>query len=116
MEVAFPAADILFGRQNDREISYRMVGNHINHANLCKMKNGIVEGIKFSGNGDAVKKCEICCMGKQARQPFNNTGARSEEILGQVHSDVLECETRTIGGAKYLVSFIDDYTRKIFVY
>lgn len=99
----------------DAVMWHRRLG-HINHSDLCKMRNGIVDGVTFSGNGDEVKKCEICCKGKQTRKPFMNVGTRSTEVLNLIHSDVCECETRTIGGAKYFITFIDDFTRKVFVY
>ena len=33
-----------------------------------------------------------------------------------IHSDVWESPVSSLGGAKYFVSFIDDYSRRIWVY
>lgn len=49
--------------------------------------------------------CEVCHKGKQARLPFT----KFTDLCGPM-------ETRSIGGAKYFLLFIDDCTRKFFVY
>lgn len=41
----------------------------------------------------------------------------SPNILDFVHSDLVGLmESKSIGGARYILTFIDDYSRKIFVY
>ena len=51
--------------------------------------------------------CEGCLAGKMCRKPFSTVGE-----IGLVHSDVCgPTQTRVIGGAKYFVTFVDDYTR-----
>ena len=37
-------------------------------------------------------------------------------LLEIIHSDVWTTKTRSIGGCNYYVSFIDDHTRKVWVY
>ena len=53
-------------------------------------------------------------MGKCHRKPFVTVGeihVRSRRKLKLVHSDVCGLmQTASIGGAKYFVTFIDDYT------
>lgn len=52
-----------------------------------------------------------------SRQPFKNTGTRASELLQLIHSDLCgPMETSSIGGARYYVTFIDDYSRKVSVY
>ena len=50
--------------------------------------------------------------------PFPKAGGeRSEELLGVVHSDVCgKIETKSLSGAEYFVTFIDDKSRFIWVY
>ena len=62
--------------------------------------------------------CEPCAQGKHHRSRFpNGGGKRSEEPLGLVHSDVCgKINAKSLSGAEYFVSFIDDKTRFIWVY
>lgn len=61
--------------------------------------------------------CEICIEGKQSRQPFERSMNKSTEVLELVHPDLCgPMETTSIGGSKYFITFIDDYSRKIFVF
>jgi len=61
--------------------------------------------------------CEACQLGKQARHPFpTETTHVSSKPLEMIHLDVWTTKTESIGGCKYYVSFINDYTRKVWVY
>ena len=65
-----------------------------------------------------LKKCSHCLAGKQTRVSFkSHTPSRKESILDLVHSDVCgPMKTRSLGGCLYFVSFIDDHSRKVWVY
>lgn len=43
-------------------------------------------------------------------------GSRANDILDLVHSDVCELNVKSMSGCRYFVTFIDDFTRKVFVY
>ncbi len=62
--------------------------------------------------------CEACIQGKQHRAPFPKEGGRrATKPLEIVHSDVCgPMRTTSVGGAKYFVTFIDDFSRKIWLY
>jgi len=63
------------------------------------------------------KVYEACQLGKQARHPFpTQTIPVSSKPLEMIHSDVWTTKIESIGGCKYYVSFIDDHTRKVWVY
>ncbi|KAK0592765.1 hypothetical protein LWI29_024958 [Acer saccharum] len=47
---------------------------------------------------------------------FSSSTARSKFILGLIHSDIWELPDISLGGAKYMVTFIDDYSRRCWVY
>ena len=47
---------------------------------------------------------------------FNRFTARSKYILDLVHSDVWESPDIFMRGAKYLMTFINDYFRRYWVY
>jgi len=62
--------------------------------------------------------CDMCCTGKQARNsyhaivPFNAT-----KKLEVIHSDVCgRFEVKSVGGNRYFVTFIDEFTRKLWIY
>ena len=62
--------------------------------------------------------CEGCLEGKMCWKPFPTVGEiRSTHKLQLVHSDVCgPMQTQSIGGAKYFVTFVVDYTRCRVVY
>lgn len=95
---------------------YRRLG-HINYADLRKMKNGIVDKISFAESSSDIPDCEVCMEGKQTRASFNHTGNRAMNLLDVVHSDVCgPMENASIGGTGIFLTFIDDCSRKVFVY
>ncbi len=102
----------------DARTWHRRMG-HLNYADLKKMKNGAVTGMNFGHTEDiSLKNCSVCCQGKQSRLPFPvSENKRASNILGLIHSDVVgPMENKSLGGARYLLTFIDDCTRKVFVY
>lgn len=96
---------------------HRRLG-HLNSSDLQKMKNGAVKGMSFTEKSQITKSnCKVCCEGKQSRLPFPNAGNRSTELLDTVHADICgPMETRSLGGSKYFLLFVDDYSRMTYVY
>ncbi len=102
----------------DIRIWHKRVG-HVNLQRLKLMKKqNLVRGLPKFGIEEVMSKvCEACQLGKQARHPFPiQTTHVSSKPLEMIHSDVLTTKTELIGGCKYYVSFIDDHTRKVWVY
>ncbi|KAB2610770.1 hypothetical protein D8674_018802 [Pyrus ussuriensis x Pyrus communis] len=62
---------------------------------------------------DTSKVCEGCAMGKAHREVFDKEKAwRATIPLELIHTDVCgPMQVSTIGGNKYFLTFIDDYTR-----
>ncbi|KAE8678429.1 Senescence-specific cysteine protease SAG12 [Hibiscus syriacus] len=60
--------------------------------------------------------CEHCITSKQHRLKFNISNSRGKSVLELVHSDVWQSPVTSLGGAKYFVSFIDDYSMRCWVY
>ncbi|KAE8667838.1 hypothetical protein F3Y22_tig00112368pilonHSYRG00011 [Hibiscus syriacus] len=60
--------------------------------------------------------CEHCITSKQHRLKFNTSNSRGKSVLELVHSNVWQAPVTSLGGAKYFVSFIDDYSRRCWVY
>lgn len=62
-------------------------------------------------------QCIVCAKGKHSRKPFNEKGTRATELLQIIHSDVCGPMTeKSHSNNKYFVTFIDDYSRRVFVY
>ncbi|KAE8703963.1 hypothetical protein F3Y22_tig00110462pilonHSYRG00425 [Hibiscus syriacus] len=59
--------------------------------------------------------CEHCITSKQHRLKFNTTNSRAKSVLELVHSDVWQAPVTSLGGVKYFVSFIDDYSKRCWV-
>ena len=56
-------------------------------------------------------------MGKQCRVRFKISTHKTNGILDYMHSDILgPVRTPSKRGAQYFMSFIDDYSRKAWVY
>lgn len=61
--------------------------------------------------------CDDCITGKHPRSPFPSSSSISHSPLELVHSDVAgPMSTPTIGGGRFFVTFIDDFTRYATVY
>jgi GH15 family glucan-1,4-alpha-glucosidase len=61
--------------------------------------------------------CETCQLGKQVRYPFQaQTTHVSSRPLEMIHSYVWTMKSKSIGRCRYYVSFINDHTRKVWVY
>ncbi len=66
---------------------------------------------------DKYEQCEACIKGKQHRLPFPKSAERATEILQIVHSDLCgPMHVTSFGGARYVVTFTDDFTRYTVVY
>lgn len=62
-------------------------------------------------------KCIVCVKGKQCRVPFNEPGTRAGKQLELIHTDVCgPMPVKSLGGARYFVTFIDDFTRKVHIF
>ncbi len=102
----------------DIGIWHKQIG-HVNLQRLKLMKKqNLVGGLpKFRIEEVMSKVYEACQLGKQARHPFPiQTIHVSSKLLEMIHSYVWTTKTESIGRCKYYVSFINDHTRKVWVY
>jgi len=84
------------------------------------------KGMKLLASKDTIPElksvefgfCEACVFGKQNRVTFAKSGnAPKAGKLELVHTDVYGPTTvASLGGSRYYVTFIDDSTRKVWVY
>jgi len=95
------------------------VASTFGHLNLGSSKylarNKLVDGLPSVDFPDT--KCESCILGKKYREPFQKGKAwRANTTLTLIHSDLCSVEVLSNGGSKYFITFIDDFSRKIWVY
>lgn len=75
----------------------------------------MVDGLPYIKLDDKV--CEGCIFGKQHREIFSNRAWKARECVALVHSYLyVPMETMSLGKAHYFLTFIDDYSRKTWVY
>lgn len=92
---------------------HRRMG-HLNIQSLMKL-NQLATGI--SVHEEKCDDCQVCPMGKQARTKFNKEGSRASGLLEVVHSDICgPMQETSLGKGRYFITFIDDFSRRIFVY
>ncbi|SGZ06990.1 BQ5605_C031g10985 [Microbotryum silenes-dioicae] len=92
------------------------------HASVQTLKklaaSGQVKGLDwtYSDSECAEFTCNACLASKAHRSPFPSLLSHAAEPLALVHSDVLSFPEESINHFRYLVTFVDDYSRKTWVY
>ena len=76
-------------------------------------RRGLLGGQKVG----ALRFCEHCIFGKQHRVSFTSSLHRTAGILDYIHSDLWgPAPVTSKGGSRYLLTLIDDYSRKVWIY
>jgi transposase InsO family protein len=92
---------------------------HLSHGELKKIfLNGTVRDVQVSNPNQEMGHCEACALGKQTRIKFKKNTERKSLAIGDIiHTDVMGPLTPvSIGGAKYVLTFMDDFSRFSWVY
>ncbi|KAL5564235.1 hypothetical protein UlMin_027399 [Ulmus minor] len=99
---------------NDNTDLWHMCLGHLSEHRLNKLhKRNLLKGVK----GCKLDFYKICVIGKQRRVSFSTSSHTSKGILDYVHIHVWgPSPIASHGGSIYFVSFIDDYSRKVWVY
>lgn len=107
---------MLAAKKTNAMLWHRRLG-HINFQGLKKMRDVAVNGIEFTDDDTLVKRCEVCAKAKHARKPFVPSETHTKNLLEIIHSDLCgPMENRSISGSRFMLTFIDDFSRKVFVY
>ena len=87
---------------------------HMSDRGLTELsRRGLIPALKKEKND----LCEPCIYVKQHRIKFASSTKRSEGILELVHSDVWgPAPVSARGGARYFVTFIDNFSKRVWVY
>ena len=104
------------GSDKDVEITslwHRCSGHAGETALLILAKRGLLKGAKTC----KLEFCEHCVMGKQRRVKFGISIHSTEGILDCIHLDVWRpTKSASMGGRHYFVPFVDDLSRRTWVY
>ena len=90
---------------------------HLNFGGLktLQQKNMVIGLPQFSSPSEV---CEDCVVSKQHRETFPKGKAwRAKKVLELVHSDLCgPINPTSNGGKRYFITFVDDFSRKTWVY
>jgi transposase InsO family protein len=109
-----PVRALVHDNDNLCELWHKRLG-HLHYGALSILKD-MVQGLS---NFKVEKKgvCKGCALNKHVKVAFPSNKHRSREILDLIHSDVCGPMTSTsLSGNIYYVSFIDDSSRKSWIY
>ena len=99
--------------QPSTSLWHRRLGHMSRKGMEILSRSGYVPGFIFSN----FQFCEHCLYGKQTQTPHKKGSTRKNELLALVHSDVCgPMPSPSMGGATYFTTFIDDFSRKVWVY
>lgn len=88
---------------------------HLGQKYMNSLKN-MVTGLDFKSD-DKIEPCVPCINGKTCKSSFKNQGTRAKDLLEIIHSDLCgPMEEPSFSGSRYMLLFIDDYSRKTHVY
>lgn len=99
---------------DSNEIWHRKLG-HINFGALTSMEKVVTGMPKL--NHIHNESCKGCALGKNTKKPYPHSLSKTKEVLELVHSDLCgPMSIPSIGGFLYYLIFVDDFSRKTWIY
>jgi len=112
--VALTTKAELVQSQDIGELCHRRLG-HLHHG-VLKIMQQISTGLP-KGKLEQVDTCKFCTFGKYTKSYFHDRDSRAEVILERFHTDLCgPFSTASTVKQRYCVIFIDDYSRKCWIY
>jgi hypothetical protein len=100
--------------ENACELWHRILA-HINYKALLYICKVVTSLLELKGDHEGI--CNGCAQGKNIKNHFLKRGSKAEGVLELIHSDLCGLmPSSSISGYVYYVSFIDDYSRKTWIY
>jgi transposase InsO family protein len=94
---------------------WHAIFGHINYDSLHLLKKNGVFGLPTIPRN--LKQCDACILGKHSKQPFHDSTSRTCRKIGLIHFDLCgPMPIPFVNGNRYIMYFIDDYTRMCWVY
>ena len=104
-------------RRNETADPWHMQLGHVSYSKLdMMMKKSMLKGLpQLEVRIDTI--CSGCQYGKAHQLPYEESKFKAKEPLELIHYDVFgPIKQASIGGMKYMVTFIDDFSRYVWVY
>ncbi|KAH9648835.1 hypothetical protein KPL70_025759 [Citrus sinensis] len=98
----------------DKTMMWHLRLGHMSERGLRELsKQGVLGRDKI----ETLRFCEECLLGKSSRVKFSTGVHNSKGTLDYIHADLWGPEqTASLGGARYFMSLIDDFSRMVWVY
>jgi hypothetical protein len=108
------AVSTLAEPNNDNTVLWHIWLGHLSKCIIFELpKRNLLKGVKSCKLGF----CKYCLFGNQRRVSFKVVSHTSKGFLDYVHLDVWgPVAVPSNGGAHYFFNFIDDFSRKVWVY
>uniref|UniRef100_A0A2N9FQ07 Integrase catalytic domain-containing protein n=1 Tax=Fagus sylvatica TaxID=28930 RepID=A0A2N9FQ07_FAGSY len=88
----------------------------LGHVSVQKLRSLVSSGFLGQVKHDSVD-CVSCQLAKQPALSFTNSDSSSHASFDLIHSDIWgPSPTATVGGSKYFVIFVDDFSRYTWIY
>jgi hypothetical protein len=109
-----PIQALVHDSDNLCELWHRRMG-HLHYRALSILRE-IVTGLpEFSVEQQGI--CRGCALGKNVKDAFPSSESKSKGILDLIHSDVCgPMSVASVQGSSYYVTFIDDFSRKTWIF
>jgi transposase InsO family protein len=88
---------------------------HINSDYITKTVAN-TKGVRLISTNSQRDACEPCLLGKLHRDIGQNSISNTTRVLELIHTDILGPFIPSLNQKRYIISFIDDYSRSIWVY
>ena len=88
---------------------------HLHHPALILLRSMVIGLPEFSIEQSDV--CRGCALGKYTKIVFSSSDMRAAGVLDLIHTDICgPMSSLSLTGFEYYISFIDDYSRKTWIY
>jgi hypothetical protein len=89
---------------------------HLHHGALRVLRE-IVTGVPEFREREHDEMCRGCALGKYTKAAYPRSDSRATGVLELIHSDLCgPMSSVSLSGFEYFVIFIDDYSRKTWIY
>ena len=101
------------------DVWHACLGHILMDSILKMLQSGMVNGMDVIGRKtvEGLTYCPECEASSHHCNPIpSKTHTHSDQVLGQVFSDMGEVQTVTHKGFKYFITFVDDFSHHLIVY
>lgn len=87
------------------------------HIRAKEIRELTKQGLLPKGLCEILIFCETCVLSKATRQSFTTSQHIAKGILNYIHLDLWRpAQTPTLSGSRYFLTFVDDFSRKTWIF